>query len=492
MTIDAAVGTQAERSPDKVAVVDAEGAHSYLDLWQRSGALAARLGRAGVVAGDVVALSLPRGMPTVVAMLAVLRAGAAYLPLGEDDPPHRRARVLADADPRLLLTGQPGAQAAGGVSVLDPGAHADGAEREQPAGPGHGDAGAAYVLYTSGSTGEPKGVVIEHRGVLNLVSEPRLGLGPDDVLAHCASDAFDVTTFEVWGALTHGGTCVVVDPMTVLEPDALDAVLRSHGVTVLFLTTAVLHFLADERVPSFRGLRSLVFGGERANPRSLRTVLDHVGPGGPSLVHAYGPTENSMMSTLTVIDEGNVDLAPIGTPLHHMDALLVDDAGRPVRGDGVGELYVSGPGLARGYLGRPDLTAERFVVMGTGAEATRYFRTGDECRRVGEELVFLGRRDGMVKVQGHRVELGEIEAALASHPAVRQAAVVHDEARARLRAFVVPAEEADAGELRRFLAGRLPAYMVPADYVPVVELPLGPTAKVDRRALLAAGPAPAP
>ncbi len=482
MTVDAAVSAQVDRRPDAVAVVDADGSYTYRDLWWRSGALAVRLQEAGVVRGDIVALALPRGMSMVVGMLAALRSGAAYLPLASDDPAARWVWILGDAMPRVFLTQRDDAEVPPGIAVIA--LDADLSATDAPAAPAHDDTDAAYVLYTSGSTGEPKGVVIEHQGVLNLLSEPRLGLSCDDVIAHCASDAFDVTTFEVWGALAHGGTCVVVEPLEVLESQALDAVLARHGVTVLFLTTAVLNFLADESVPSFTALRSLFFGGERANPRSLRRVLDRLRGTGASLVHAYGPTENSMMSTLTVIDDTNVDNAPIGTPLHHMDTLLVDDEGRAVEGDGIGELYVAGPGLARGYLGRPELTADRFVVIGDGELATRYYRTGDECRRVDGVLEFVRRRDGMVKVRGHRVELGEVEAVLAGHDAVRQAAVVLDDAAGgRLRAFVVCDEPTDTRELRRFLTDRLPAYMVPHDFVAVTELPLGPTAKIDRKAL---------
>ncbi|MFI1996713.1 amino acid adenylation domain-containing protein [Actinoplanes sp. NPDC020271] len=484
MTIDGFVHAQVDHRPDAVAVVDADGSHSYLDLWRRSGRLAVQLQEAGVVRGDIVAFDLPRGMPAIVAMLAAMRAGAVYLPLNSDDPAARRARILADAAPRVLLAAESDAEVPPGVSVIVPDGYTP--ANSEPAAPVHGDSDAAYVLYTSGSTGEPKGVVIEHRGVLNLVSEPRLGLSSSDVIAHCASDAFDVTIFEVWGALMWGGTCVVVEPFMVLESRDLDAFLARHGVTVLFLTTAVLNFLADESMTSLAALRLLVFGGERANPRKLRQVLGQLRRGRTALVHAYGPTENSMMSTLTRLDETNVDRAPIGTPLHNMDARLIDDKGREVVGDGVGELYVSGPGLARGYLGRPDLTANCFVLVGDGDVRTRYYRTGDECRRVEGVLEFLGRRDGMVKVQGRRVELGEIEAVVAKHDGVHQSAVVFDEAAGgRLRAYVVCDEHLDFVELRSFLSDRLPAYMVPRDYVRMTELPLGPTAKVDRRALAA-------
>ncbi|TCO61172.1 amino acid adenylation domain-containing protein [Actinocrispum wychmicini] len=486
VSVDGLVHEQVRAQPESVAVVDKGIRYTYAELWESSGRIAGHLRARGVGEADVVGVLVDRGVHAIAAMLGVARTGAMYLPLSQDDPEQRRTLILRDAAPAVLLVDDgPLGQHGGGVAELSLGALVDDASAPVPP---HcltrGDT-ALYVMYTSGSTGVPKGVIIEHGGVVNLVTEPRLELTAERVVAHCASDAFDVSTFEIWGALCTGGTCVVLNTRDLLEVDVLRDAIVTYGIDTLFVTTAVLNFLAEENLVELRRLRSLVFGGERASSRHVRLMLDLFEGAGTRLVHAYGPTENTMMSTLIELDADNCAQAPIGTMLHNMRGILLSDSGAIVSGDGRGELCVAGPGLARGYLNRPELTAERFVMLDLPSGPERVYRTGDECERTSGVLRFLGRRDGMVKLRSHRIELGEVEAALCAYPDVLEAVVILDENAddPQLMAYLRTTAPVDSAELRGFLLDRLPRYMIPATVHNVTEFPLGATGKVDRNAL---------
>ncbi|HEV2374796.1 MAG TPA: amino acid adenylation domain-containing protein [Streptosporangiaceae bacterium] len=489
MTVDGLVWKQVQARPFDIAVADASGEYTYEQLWRTSGRIAGWLRSAGVGHGDIVAIMLPPGMRCIAAMLAAAQVGGIYLPLDGDDPPARREQILSDATPAVLIVDDQRAGASHGVRELVLGADpaGDRGDLAPPTGR-HGSRDAVYLLYTSGSTGTPKGVLIEHRGVENLVTDPRLGLSEGTIMAHCCRDAFDVSTFEIWGPLTMGGTCVVLTPREALDPATLAASIKNHGITTLFLTTAVLNFVAEEGLSELRLLDALFFGGEGASPPHLGMMVELLAGSGTRLINAYGPTENTMMSTMIDIDEHNYRDAPIGTPLHNMQAYLIDDAGAVLEGDATGELCMSGPGLARCYLNRPDLTAERFVTLELGTGPERVYRTGDECRRVSGVLTFVGRRDGMVKLLGHRVELGEIEAALMQHECVTGAVLVADKRAGdtRLLAYLRGERTVPATAMRGFLVGRIPRYMIPAEFAWVGEFPLDANGKVNRRALLAA------
>ncbi|WP_422733746.1 amino acid adenylation domain-containing protein [Micromonospora sp. WMMD558] len=482
----AAFLARADATPDAVAVEYGATTLTYADLRERAGGLAAVLAAHGVTPESVVGLALERSAQLVVAMLAVLAAGAAYLPLDPAHPDARREYMLRDSGARLLLADRD-VTFAGGLPVLRLDRPVSAAAGRASAGPPIHPAQRACVLYTSGSTGRPKGVEITHGGIVRLVRDARyLRVGPADVMAQVANTSFDAATWEIWGALLNGARLVGVAKDDALTPARLRERLATHGVTTMLLTTALFHRCVDEDPAMFAPLRTLFFGGEAADARRV-AVLRAALPG-LRLVNAYGPTEGTTIAaTWDVADlPGDAARTPIGRPIGGTRLHVLDDHGRET-GVGVpGELHLGGAGLARGYLGRPDLTAERFVPSPFGA-GERLYRTGDVVRwREDGHLEYLGRADHQLKIRGVRIEPEEIASVLTTCPGVRAAAVdVRGDGEARrLVAYVVSdADPVPAGDLRAHLAARLPEAMVPAWYVPLPALPVTPNGKVDRRAL---------
>jgi amino acid adenylation domain-containing protein len=532
-TVTGLLAEAAARDPDAVAVAYPDAALTWRELDRRAGVLAARLRDAGVGPDARVGLLVDRSCEMIVGMVAVLRAGGAYVPLDPQHPPDRLAWMLQDCGARVLLAQESlrDLLPAAGVEVISFGTGLVGepGAAEAPAATGSGEAesgsageaGAvavagcplspvtcplslAYVIYTSGSTGTPKGVAVTHAGILRLVRDTDYTeTRPDDRVAQISNAAFDGSTWEIWSALLAGARLVGIPRETALDPDALAAALRAGGVTQAFLPTALFHRVAGERPDAFAGLRYLVVGGEAMDPVRSAAVLESGGPA--MLVNGYGPTEGTTFSTWHPVngDEDRAAPLPLGRPVANTGAYVLDARLEPVPPGVPGELYLSGPGLARGYLARPALTAERFVPHPFAAEpGERLYRTGDRVRWSEEgALEFLGRADQQVKVRGFRVEPGEIEAALLAHPGVRAAAVVAREdgpGERRLVGYVVAADGAapEDAELRDWLRARLPEHMVPAALVPLESLPLTPNGKLDRRALpapeLGAGPASVP
>ncbi|HEX2093501.1 MAG TPA: non-ribosomal peptide synthetase, partial [Longimicrobiaceae bacterium] len=352
----------------------------------------------------------------------------------------------------------------------------------------------AYLMYTSGSTGAPKGVMVPHRAITQLVlSNGYADLRADDRVALASNPAFDAATMEVWGPLLNGGRVVVVGASVLLDPQAMRALLEGQGVTMLLATPVLFNQYAQAIPEALAGVRYLLTGGDRADPAAHRRVL-HEG-GRVALYNCYGPTETTTFSIahpVESVDEGARGV-PIGRPKANTRVYVLDVRLRPAPVGVVGEMYVGGAGVAHGYWNRPELTAERFVPDPFGREpGGRLYRTGDLARwRDDGRLEFAGRNDFQVKLRGFRVELGEIEARLAGHVAVREAVVVAREdvpGDRQLVAYYVGAGEAvEAEVLREHLSGSLPEYMVPAAYVALDALPLTPTGKVDRRALPAPG-----
>jgi amino acid adenylation domain-containing protein len=496
--VPALFAEQAARAPAAPAVVHGGETLTYAELDARAARLAAWLRARGVGDEARVGVHLERGAPMIAALLAVLRAGGAYLPLDPAAPPERIREILDDAGARLVLTqrDRAGALPAGvqAVALDDPAFAAELAAlpEDGPVAPAAPDA-LAYVVYTSGSTGRPKGVAVPHRGIVRLVrGTDYLPFGPGERIAQLSSAAFDAATFEIWGALLNGGCVVVVDRDVSLAPAALGEALRAHGVTALFLTTALFNRVAREAPEAFGTLRHLLFGGEAVDPGAVDRVLRAGGP--RRLLHVYGPTESTTFAAWHPVQrvEAGAATVPIGLPIANTTLYVLDGRMEPVPAGVPGELYLGSAGLARGYLGRPALTAERFVPHPHGGAGERLYRTGDRVRRGGDGAVeFLGRFDFQVKVRGFRIEPGEIEAALLREPGVREAVVVvrEDGGEKRLVAYVVAdAEAAAPAELRAVLGARLPAYMVPSALVALPALPLNASGKVDRAAL----PDPAP
>jgi amino acid adenylation domain-containing protein len=498
---------QAARRPDAVALVSGDQVLTYGELARRSSRMARRLAELGVGPGMLVGLCAERSPELVLGVLAILAAGGAYLPLDPAHPMERLAYTLADAGAPILLAEEPLHERlpAGAARVV--GLHALAGEEEVagevPLPAVRVDPGdLAYVIYTSGSTGRPKGVEVSHANAARLFTVIRqaFAFGPDDVWTLFHSIAFDFSVWELWGALAFGGRLVVVPGETVRSPEAFYELLRRERVTVLSQTpSAFRQLLWAEESALARGeemvadLRLVVFGGEALDPASLAPWLERHGEEQPLLVNMYGITETTVHTTWRRLRQS--DLAQpgsvIGRPLSDLSLYLLDGGGRPVPIGVPGEIHVGGAGVARGYLARPALTAERFVPdpFAGGVGGLRLYRSGDLARwRRDGDLEYLGRIDRQVKVRGFRIELGEIEAALAEHPGVREAVVVAREDRpgdVRLVGYVSSAASTDPSPqaLAAFLAERLPAYMVPAAWVLRERLPLTANGKVDRAAL---------
>ncbi|WP_367140667.1 MULTISPECIES: amino acid adenylation domain-containing protein [Streptomyces] len=479
----------AAATPDAVAVTAGGRSLTYRDLNARANRLARHLRGLGVGPEVLVALRLDRTEQLVVAVLAVLKAGGAYVPIDPASPADRVALVLRDSVSRLLLTDipfEPGQDGAPGpVPVVDVCAHADrwsGLPAQDLPDTGVRPAHTAYVIYTSGSTGTPKGVKVEHRSVVRLFTTTRehFGFGGHDVWALLHSFAFDFSVWEMWGALLHGGTLVVVPQEVARNPKELYRLLCTSRVTVLNQTPTAFHQLiaAQGEDGAAHAVRVVVFGGEALNPTRLKPWLRREVNRHTRLVNMYGITETTVHATHHLLTAADADRAvsPIGTRLPDLRTYVLDGYLRPAPVGVVGELYVGGAGVARGYLNRPSLSAQRFVADPfAGQPGARMYRSGDLVRwQPDKTLAYLGRNDDQVKVRGFRIELGEIEARLTEHPAVADARVVvrdHGDGDQRLVAYVVPAADR-APAVRELL--RLERAEGEA-FPPVRELPNGMT-----------------
>ena len=462
---------------------DAVKSWTYGELEARSADLARRLAAAGVGRETPVGLSLERSADFVLAVVATIRAGGSYVPLDPSYPEERLRLMKEDAGVEVVL---------GGGDPLSPGERGLGGEDAFSAGQSLDDR--AYVVYTSGSTGRPKGIEVSHLGVVRLVrSTDYVDLRPGHVVAHASNVSFDAATYEIWGALCNGAGLAVIPPTVALEPTAFRRELRDLGVSHLFLTTALFNECIRQAPDIFETLEHVCFGGEAVDPRRVRELLDGAPP--KTVLHVYGPTENTTFSTWYPIRDvaGDARTVPIGRPIGHSRHVVVDRRGRFVVAGAAGELWLGGDGLARGYLGQSARTAERFVPDPFGdVPGGRLYRTGDRVRQDARgDILFLGRLDHQVKLRGLRIELGEIEAALLKRPEVRDTVVVvagtddGGTAAAQLVAYVVPSDGAglETGALRAELGRELPEFMVPRLYVELAELPLTPNGKLDRAAL---------
>jgi amino acid adenylation domain-containing protein len=469
----------AERTPDALALAWNGSRVTYRDLAGRVECLAAYLRGQGVGGETIVALCFERSAELITAALAVLEAGGAYLPLDPAQPADRRDWMLRDSGAAVLLTPE---------SLAVAGLEESPMPKEEPAAPACSSAeGLAYVIYTSGSTGRPKGTQLCHGGLSNLIAWHRrtYGLGPGDRTTLLAGPGFDAAVWEIWAPLTAGACLHIPPPETVMAPAALARWLADEGITVSFLPTPLAEAFLLEPVASDLALRLLLTGGDR--------LLRRPAAGLPyTLVNHYGPTESTVVATAGPVAPFGEQAPEIGSPIANTRVYVLDPSLQPVPMGVPGELCLAGVGLARGYHGRPELTAERFVPDPFGAGGVRLYRTGDLARwRPAGVIEFLGRTDAQVKIRGFRIELGEIESVLGCHPAVRECAVVARDdvpGSKRLVAYLAFRDSgADLEPIRDALRRQLPEYMVPSAFVVLPALPLTANGKIDRRSL----PAPA-
>ena len=487
---------QAEATPDAPAVACGAARLSYSELNARANRLAHELLALGALPEQGVAVLMERSVERVVAVLAIAKAGAVYVPLDARYPVARMERIVTDNGARILLADPVlpvalQAQPLAGVEVLTVAAAPGGADPGAP-DVNHHTERLAYVMYTSGSTGTPKGIAVTQRDVIELALEPCWRSGAQRrVLLH-SPPAFDASTYELWVPLLGGGQ-IVLAPPGELDSHTLGRLIVEEHITSLFLTTALFNLLAEEDPAGFATVGEVWTGGEAVSPATMQRVLDACPDTG--LVHVYGPTETTTFATFHALRpphriDGTV---PIGKPMAGMRTYVLDDGLQPLPVGVAGELYLAGAGLARGYVGLPGLSAERFVADPFGGRfddsGARMYRTGDRVRWNAQgEIEFVGRADNQVKIRGFRIEPGEIEALLSGHPEVAQAAAVVREDRPgdkRLVAYAVPAAgfNPDPAALRDWLKQQLPEYMVPAAVVPLAALPLNQNGKLDRKAL---------
>ena len=495
---------QVRANPDATAVVDrsAEDGEiaslTYAELAIRINRLARRLIDAGVGPDVRVALGMRRSLDLVVAIHAVLEAGGAYVPLDLDQPAERLAHVLDTAAPACVLSTRRDGFTAGGLPVLmvdelELSGYSDApvtyAERVSPLRPEH----LAYVIFTSGSTGRPKGVGVSHAGLRHqmqwLIRE--FGIGADDVVLVKTPATFDASVWEPLAPLLCGGRIVIATPDGHRDTRYLAEVIAAERVTMASFVPSLLTVFAATADPAALGsLRTLLVGGEAFTGEAVQ-AFGRLGLSGVELINLYGPTEFTVNATFSVAPQAASGSLPIGTPVWNTQAYVLDSRLHPVPPGVTGELYLAGEQLARGYVGRAGLTAERFVANPFGTEGSRLYRTGDlVARDVGGVLHYRGRSDFQVKLRGLRIELGEIEIALREHDSIAQAVALvrsSDRTGDRLVAYVVPRDPAAAGDLdavlRAHLATRLPSYMVPSAIVVLEALPLNANGKLDRRAL---------
>ncbi|MEC5620018.1 amino acid adenylation domain-containing protein, partial [Serratia nevei] len=493
-TLAALFEQQVRRTPDATALVSGAESLSYAQLNARANRLAHALIARGVGPDSRVAVCAERGLHMVTALFGILKAGGAYVPLDPAYPGERLQYILQDADPVLLLADAAGRAALGEPATpqlaleaaLPDTLSAENPERRAQA------SHLAYVIYTSGSTGKPKGAMNEHRGVVNRLvwMQEAYGLTAADTVLQKTPFGFDVSVWEFFWPLMVGARLVMAKPEGHKDPDYLSRAIEQYGVTTLHFVPSMLQsFLADGQAASRCGQVVRVMCSGEALPAALVAEFYRRLPQA-ELHNLYGPTEAAVDVTAWHCSrEADRVSVPIGRPIANTRIYLLDDHGQPVPLGAVGELYIGGVQVARGYLNRPELTAERFL-SDPFAPGGRMYRTGDVARYLANgDIEYLGRNDQQVKIRGFRIECGEIEAVLATHPAVREAVV---DARAvgddkRLVAWVVPAadvaEETLAGALRQHVSAALPDYMVPSAWVVVAALPLSPNGKLDRRAL---------
>ena len=485
---------RAEATPDAVAVSYGDTHVTYRHLNQRANGLAHYLTTLGVGPDVLVGVLLERSVEMVVALLAILKAGGAYLPLDPSCPGERLVFMLHDANVPILLTQEsltPALPAIEARILCVDAAVPEWQPRPDGATSGAAATHLAYVTYTSGSTGHPKGVSIPHRAVVRLVIDTNyVQLGAADRVAQVSNPSFDAATFEIWGALLHGARLIGISQPVLLSPRDFARAIQEQEISVMFLTAALFNQMVSEEPTAFQSLGYLLVGGEALEPKWVRTLLDYGPP--KHLLNAYGPTESTTFATTHRIESVGpaATSVPIGRPIANTRAYVLDRAHQPVPVGVVGELHLAGDGLAREYLHRPELTGEKFIRDPFSDDpAARLYKTGDSVRYLPDGRIdFVGRIDRQVKIRGFRIELQEVEGILAQHPEISHCVVVtrrRGQIESALVAYVVPStgSQPSIDALRGFMRDKLPDYMVPSAFVMMDALPLTSNGKVDEARL---------
>lgn len=493
---------QARRAPSAIAVIFEEQNLTYAELNERANQLARHLQSLGEGPESLIAICMDRSLDMVIAILGILKAGAAYLPIDPAYPKGRIAFMIEDAEASVIITSQTLAHTLPQIEAkaicLDSDWHAlCGYDRTNLASGATAD-NPAYVIYTSGSTGKPKGVIVTHHNVVRLFesTNAHYGFNQQDMWTLFHSYAFDFSVWELWGALVYGGRLVIVPYMVGRSPKDFYELLAKQQITILNQTPSAFRQLIQAQVSAqaseSQALRAVIFGGEALDMQSLKPWVEGHGDQMPQLINMYGITETTVHVTYRRVTVRDITQAGslIGSPIDDLQLLIVDSRMHLVPIEVPGEIYVGGCGVARGYLNRADLTAERFVPNPFGNKAgERLYKTGDLARyKENGDIEYFGRIDHQVKIRGFRIELGEIESALAQHPAIKEAVVIarEDDPRdKRLAAYLVARNPSayDSSELLDYLKGVLPSYMMPAAFVLLDALPLTPNGKLDRLAL---------
>jgi len=484
---------QDEKTPDAIALVFEDQQISYRELNQRANQLAHYLQRHGVGPEVLVGICVERSIEMIVGLLAILKAGGAYLPLDPDYPKERLDFMLQDAQAKVLLSQQQFFFSVNHSRVvcLDTDWHRIAIESTHNLQCHVTAENLAYVVYTSGSSGIPKGTEVPHRGVSRLLFGTTYAqLDSSQTLLQLAPISFDAATFEIWGALLHGGKCAL-STGKLTDPRELGDVLRKRQVNTLWLTAAMFNSVIDQEPQALGAIKQLLIGGEALSLPHVNKALQHLP--NTRIINGYGPTESTTFTCCYAIPRQlNDDLpsVPIGRPIGNTQIYLLDAHLNPVPIGVAGELHIGGDGLARGYLNRPQLTAEKFIANPFSNEpGARLYKTGDLARYLADgNIEFLGRIDNQVKIRGYRIELGEIEVVLARHPHIQQTVVLAREdtpGNHRLVAYSVATAtcQPSAPALRTFLERKLPDFMVPSTFVFLDSLPLTPNGKLDRKAL---------
>ncbi|WP_367866609.1 non-ribosomal peptide synthase/polyketide synthase [Pedobacter sp. WC2423] len=480
---------QVEATPDAIAIVFEDRSMTYKELDEQANQLAHYLQVKGVTTETLVPVCLSRSLEMMTGILGILKAGAAYVPIDPEYPDTRISYILTDTAASVIIADNSSKakliQLADHVEVilLDQDWQQIGAHSKRPLNLSLTAENLAYIIYTSGSTGMPKGVLVMHGNIVSLVKNVTyVSLSKEDVLLSTGSPSFDATTFEYWSMLLNGGRLILCPENKLLDSSLLKEEIRIHGVTKMWFTSSWFNQLIDTDISVFDGLSVIMAGGEKLSDKHVSKIKDTYPD--IQLINGYGPTENTTFSlTYTIDNRGSI---PIGRPLDNRTVYILDHYLNPVPAGVRGEIYLGGAGLSRGYLNRPELTAEKFVAN-PFSEGEMLYRTGDlGCWLPDGNVEFLGRIDDQVKIRGYRIELGEIESALENSGLVKQAVVLAKAdqlGNKRLIGYVVPAHVFDRDQFMTYLKDKLPEYMVPAWWIPLTEMPLTANGKTDKKAL---------